>query len=77
VIKFSQEDEGVGVRRPVKINFEALSLEETARQLGIPKKRAQRILSFVGADDASDAKVRSSGKRRTSRRHKAARKPSR
>ena len=76
MVKFSQEDEGVGMRRPVKINFEALSLEETARQLGIPKKRAQRILSLVGADDVS-VKGRSSQKRRTSRRHKAARKPSR
>ena len=65
------------MRRPVKINFEALSLEETARQLGIPKKRAQRILSFVGADETPEAKSRSTPKRRTSSRHKAARRSAR
>lgn len=65
------------MRRPVKINFKALSLEETARQLGIPKKRAKRILSIVGADEVSDGKVHSAGKRRTSGRHKAARKNTR
>lgn len=42
------------MRRPVKINFETFSLEETARELGIPKQRAQRILSLVGVDTAEN-----------------------
>lgn len=42
------------MRRPVKINFETFSLEETARELGIPKRRAQRILSSVGADETEN-----------------------
>jgi hypothetical protein len=42
------------MRRPVKINFATFSLEETARELGIPKQRAQRILSLVGADETEN-----------------------
>jgi hypothetical protein len=37
----------------VKLDFEPLSLEETAKRLGIPKARAIKILTLVGA--GSDA----------------------
>jgi hypothetical protein len=63
------------MQRPVKINFKKFSLEETARELGIPKKRAQRILSLVGADKTVGPIDRRPEKRRS--RHKAARKSSR
>jgi hypothetical protein len=36
--------------RRTKLEFEPLSLEETARHLGIPRQRAHRILSLIGAD---------------------------
>jgi hypothetical protein len=36
--------------RPTKLEFKPLSLEETAKQLGIPRQRARRILSLIGAD---------------------------
>jgi hypothetical protein len=36
--------------RRTKLDFEPLSLEETAEQLGIPRRRARRILTLIGAD---------------------------
>lgn len=36
--------------RRTKLDFEPLSLEETAKQLGIPRRRAQQILALFGAD---------------------------
>jgi hypothetical protein len=51
--------------RRTKLEFEPLSLEETAKQLGIPRQRAQRILTLVGADAASGAHGLRAEKRRT------------
>ena len=61
--------------RRTKIEFEPLSLEETAKQLGIPHQRAQRILTLIGADAVS----RAHGLRakRGSARYKLARKSAR
>ena len=53
--------------RRTKLGFEPLSLEETARQLGISHQRAQRILTLVGADAATGQASLPAGKRRTVR----------
>jgi len=37
------------MRRPVKLDFKPLSLEETAKALGIPQKRAAQIITMFGA----------------------------
>jgi len=42
--------------RRTRLEFEPLSLEETARQLGVPRRRAKRILALVGVK--SDSKGR-------------------
>jgi hypothetical protein len=34
--------------RRVKLDFEPLSLQETAKKLGIPRARATKILTLVG-----------------------------
>jgi hypothetical protein len=61
--------------RRTKLEFEPLSLEETAKQLGVPRQRAQRILTLIGADVApSPHGLRA--KRRTVR-YKVARKSAR
>ncbi len=44
--------------RRTKLEFEPLTLEETARRLGVPRQRAERILTLVGVK--IDAKTRSS-----------------
>jgi hypothetical protein len=62
--------------RRTKIEFEPLSLEETAKQLGIPQQRAQRILTLIGADAMPGPNGLRRAKRRTVR-HKVARKSSR
>jgi len=62
--------------RRTKLEFEPLSLEETAKQLGIPRQRAQRILTLVGADAASGPRGLRAEKRRTVR-YKLARKSAR
>lgn len=36
------------MRRPVKLNFKPLSLEDTAKELGVPPGRARRILALFG-----------------------------
>jgi hypothetical protein len=59
--------------RRTKLEFEPLSLKETAKQLGIPHQRAQRILTLIGADVVPGF---GSGKRRTVR-YKLARKSAR
>jgi hypothetical protein len=62
--------------RRTKLEFEPLSLEETAKQLGIPHQRAQRILTLVGADAVSGPNGLRTAKRRTVR-YKLARKSAR
>jgi hypothetical protein len=62
--------------RRTKLEFEPLSLEETAKQLGIPRQRAQRILALIGADAVSSSRALRTEKRRTVR-YKAARKSAR
>jgi predicted ArsR family transcriptional regulator len=59
--------------RRTKLEFEPLSLEETAKQLGIPRQRARRILTLIGADGAPNVRGLRAAKRPTVR-HKAARK---
>jgi hypothetical protein len=56
-----------------KLKFEPLSLEETAKQLGISRQRAQRILTLIGADFLSGPGGHGSGTR-LSPRHKLVRK---
>jgi hypothetical protein len=34
--------------RRVKLNFKPLTLSETAKRLGIPRGRAERILTLIG-----------------------------
>jgi hypothetical protein len=36
--------------RPVKLDFKPLTLEETAKALGVPPARARKILAMVGVD---------------------------
>jgi hypothetical protein len=36
------------MRRPVKLNFKPLSLKETAKELGIPRARALKIMALFG-----------------------------
>lgn len=62
--------------RRTKLEFEPLSLEETAKQLGIPQQRAQRILTLIGADVVPGPHRLPAGKRRTVR-YKLARKSAR
>jgi hypothetical protein len=62
--------------RRTKLEFEPLSLEETAKQLGIPHQRAQRILTLIGADVVPGRHGLRAGKRRTVR-YKLARKSAR
>ncbi len=59
--------------RRTKLEFEPLSLEETARQLGISHQRAQRILALIGAGAGSGSQGLRSPKLRTVR-HQVARK---
>jgi hypothetical protein len=61
--------------RRTKLEFVPLSLEETARQLGISHQRAQRILALIGAGAGGPQVVRSA-KPRTAR-YKIARKSAR
>jgi hypothetical protein len=49
--------------RRTKLEFEPLSLEETAKQLGIPRRRAQGILTLVGVRDAHRRPIRAAKKR--------------
>jgi len=53
--------------RRTKLEFEPLSLEETARQLGISRQRAQRILTLIGADAGPGPNSLRTAKRRTVR----------
>jgi len=53
--------------RRTKLDFEPLSLEETARELGIPRQRAQRILTMIGAGVVPGPRKLRAGKRRTAR----------
>jgi hypothetical protein len=46
--------------RRTKLEFEPLSLEETAKQLGIPRQRAERILTLIGADAAAGQRTSAS-----------------
>lgn len=48
------------MRRPVKLNFKPLSLEETAKELGIPRARALKIIALFGVA-AEDFRVRGTG----------------
>ncbi len=36
--------------RRTKLDFKPLSLAETAKRLGIPRKRARHVLSLIGVD---------------------------
>ena len=62
--------------RRTKLEFEPLSLEETAKQLGVPLQRAQRILTLIGADVVRAPREHGAGKR-PSTRHKLTRKSGR
>jgi hypothetical protein len=62
--------------RRTKLEFEPLSLEETAKQLGIPRQRAQRILTLIGAEVVPGRRSLRAAKRRTVR-YKVARKSAR
>jgi hypothetical protein len=62
--------------RRTKLEFEPLSLEETASQLGISHQRAQRILALIGTGAGSGPQGGRSAKPRTIR-YKVARKSAR
>jgi hypothetical protein len=62
--------------RRTKLEFEPLSLEETAKQLGIPRQGAERILTLIGADAAPGPHGLRAAKRR-SVRYQLARKSAR
>jgi hypothetical protein len=62
--------------RPTKLEFEPLSLEETAKQLGIPRQRAKQILTLIGAEVVPGPRSLRAAKRRTIR-YKVARKSAR
>lgn len=54
------------MRRPVKLNFKPLSLEETAKALGIPRARALKIIALFGvAPEAFRARRGAKSKVRT------------
>ncbi len=38
------------MRRPVKLDFKPLSLEDTAKALGIPQRRAAKIIAMFGVN---------------------------
>ena len=46
------------MRRPVKLDFEPLSLEETAKALGIPQRRAAQIITMFGSSPESPRRRR-------------------
>jgi len=62
--------------RRTKLQFEPLSLEETAKQLGVPPQRARRILTLIGADVAPSPRGHNARKSRSTR-YKLARKSAR
>lgn len=41
------------MRRPVKLDFKPLSLEQTAKELGIPRTRALKIMAMFGVGQAA------------------------
>jgi hypothetical protein len=45
------------MRRRTKLDFELLSLEETAKELGIPHKRARGILKMVGVKGEPNLRI--------------------
>jgi len=53
--------------RRTKLNFEPLSLEDTAKELGIPRRRAERILTMIGTSVVPGPRKLKAAKRRTSR----------
>ena len=55
------------MRRPVKLDFKPLSLEQTAKELGIPRARALKILEMFGAPNVFN------GRRSTKRKTRATR----
>lgn len=54
----NQQDGKINIEmaRRTKLEFEPLTLEETARRLGVPHRRAERILTLVGVK--AEAKTR-------------------
>jgi hypothetical protein len=62
--------------RRTRLEFEPLSLEETARHLGISRQRAHRILSLIGADVVPGPRALRTGKS-PDVRHKVSRKSAR
>jgi hypothetical protein len=62
--------------RRTKLQFEPLSLEETAKQLGVPLPRARRILTLIGADVLPSPRGHGARKSRSAR-SKLARKSAR
>ena len=61
------------ISRRTKLDFEPLSLRETAKQLGIPPKRARRILSLFGVE-FENRNANRLGIRRKKRRRKISQK---
>jgi hypothetical protein len=76
MIKLSIERQVKPMSRRTRIEFEPLSLEETAKQLGVPHQRAKRILTLIGADAVPGPRRHVAGKRRSTR-HKLTRKSAR
>jgi hypothetical protein len=63
--------------RRTKLDFEPLSLDETAKRLGVPRARARKILALVGVESAEQgagplrAKRKARGSKRSSRAKRA------
>lgn len=65
------------MRRPVKLDFKPLSLEQTAKELGIPRTRALKIMALFGLDRVAENGHRPAKKPRATRTFSHAAKASR
>lgn len=53
------------MRRRTKLDFKPLSLDETAKRLGVPRGRARKILALVGVDFDGQISTAARAKRKT------------
>ena len=65
------------MRASVKLDFKPLSLEQTAKELGIPRKRALKIMEMFGVEGASRNGRRVSRRPHTAKTHSRSAKASR
>jgi hypothetical protein len=67
-VKMNVRSGNRNMRRPVKLDFKPLSLEATAKELGIPRARALKIMQMFGlAPSALNGRYQAKSKTRAAR----------